>query len=222
MRGESGQRQGHILLVWVSAFVFHFHSKHLHAWKINQWHLRHRSRVNASGSICHLPVTQTGLYTLCGRLMITTVNDMNRSPTSQNQNNHQLFLSIINRTIRMCWWSCWAEFLELWTTARSAQKIRRETLAWLWTPFKAATLDTAKVGTAEGLVRKTWECTVSSITLSNPAHHHQREKNQSRSLSVELRCGSCSHMPAESPLFWQECLCWWLFPLHCTKDKPCF
>lgn len=76
----------------------------------------------------------------------------------------------------MCWWSYWAEFFELWTTTRSAQKIRRETLAWLWTPFKAATLDTAKVGTAEGLVRKTWECTVSSITLSNPAHHHQREK----------------------------------------------
>lgn len=31
-----GQRQGQILFVWVSAEVFRFHSKQLHAWKINQ------------------------------------------------------------------------------------------------------------------------------------------------------------------------------------------
>lgn len=96
-RGESEQRQGLVLLVWVSALVFCFHSKHLHAWKINQRHLRQISvsegyRLNLSPP--SLPVWPA--YTL----MIITVNKMNRSPMSQNQNNHQLFLSVIKRTIR--------------------------------------------------------------------------------------------------------------------------
>lgn len=176
------KREWPVLSVWVSAFVFHFHCKHLHAWKINQWHLHHKSWVNASLMICHLPVTQTGVYSLCGPLMIIIIiaNDMNGSPTSQNQNNHQRFLSIINRTIRTCWQSCWAEFSELRNMSRSEKKISRETFALLWTPFKAATLDTVTVGTAEGAVRKTWECTISSITLSNPAHHQREKKNSVR------------------------------------------
>lgn len=47
--GWGGQRQGQILFVWVSGEVFRFHSKQLHAWKINQRHLHRSSWVNAAG-----------------------------------------------------------------------------------------------------------------------------------------------------------------------------
>lgn len=36
-------------------------------------------------------------------------------------------------------------------------------------------------------MRKTWECTVSSVTLSNPAHHHHHHQREKKSVKVIVR-----------------------------------